>query len=76
MSRQSSSPDSLTFENIYQLPFFCLLLPPFLFRSFLNHAVAPQRQRVPNGELTDGEAGCLPEVLYGRPVCGPLNDYL
>ena len=45
-------------------------------RHALSKAVAPQRQRVPNGELTDGETGCLPEVLYGRPVCGPLNDYL
>jgi hypothetical protein len=28
MGRQSSSPDSLTFENIYQLPFFVSALPP------------------------------------------------
>jgi hypothetical protein len=28
MGRQSSSPDSLTFENIYQLPFFVSAVPP------------------------------------------------
>ena len=28
MGRQSSSPDSLTFENIYQLPFFTSAVPP------------------------------------------------
>jgi len=28
MGRQSSSPDSLTFENIYQLPFFVSAAPP------------------------------------------------
>jgi hypothetical protein len=35
MGRQSSSPDSLSFENIYQLPFFLSAVPP-------EYEVSPQ----------------------------------
>ena len=69
MSRQSSSPDSLTFENIYQLPFFLSATSPFLFSfNSKSGSRAPEAASVQWG-TTDGETGCFSEVFYGRPLC-------
>ena len=77
MGRQSSSPDSLTFENIYQLPFFMSAVPPecdvfpSLYDQVRGGLVRPNSPEVP--PCPRGDANFVDVVPQSSPAPLPSN---